>query len=143
MVMSQRYTKEVIPFVVNTSRSFPHSWLVTGCVTRLTRRVPLTSRTGAPEFIPIFGEVRVTRSLVLCVCFVDRCLSFWFFFLFAIVLFVLRFTDSDYLLWNLLFMEISHFYVFLLFFSLFSYKISKTDKVLKFITSDTHFSWKW
>ena len=24
----------------------------------------------------IFSEVRVTRSLVLCVCFVDRCLSF-------------------------------------------------------------------
>ena len=27
--------------VVNTSRSFPHSWLVNGFVTRLTRRVPL------------------------------------------------------------------------------------------------------
>ena len=25
---------------------------------------------------PNFSEVRVTRSLVLCVCFVDRCLSF-------------------------------------------------------------------
>ena len=25
---------------------------------------------------PIFSGVRVTRSLVLCVCFVDRCLSF-------------------------------------------------------------------
>ena len=24
----------------------------------------------------VFSEVRVTRSLVLCVCFVDRCLSF-------------------------------------------------------------------
>ena len=31
---------------------------------------------GAPEFIPVFSGVRVTRSLVLCVCFVDRCLSF-------------------------------------------------------------------
>jgi hypothetical protein len=27
---------------------------------------------------PVFSEVRVTRSLVLCVCFVDRCLSFFF-----------------------------------------------------------------
>ena len=25
---------------------------------------------------PVFSVVRVTRSLVLCVCFVDRCLSF-------------------------------------------------------------------
>jgi hypothetical protein len=25
---------------------------------------------------PIFSGVRVTRSLVLCVCFIDRCLSF-------------------------------------------------------------------
>jgi hypothetical protein len=31
---------------------------------------------GAPEFIPVFSGVRVTRSLVLCVGFVDRCLSF-------------------------------------------------------------------
>ena len=25
---------------------------------------------------PVFSGVRVTRSLALCVCFVDRCLSF-------------------------------------------------------------------
>jgi len=31
---------------------------------------------GAPELTPIFDGVRVTRSVVLCVCFVDRCLSF-------------------------------------------------------------------
>jgi len=29
---------------------------------------------------PVYSEVRVTRSLVLCVCFVDRCLSFCTFF---------------------------------------------------------------
>ena len=29
-----------------------------------------------PEFTPIVSGVRVTRSLVLYVCFVDRCLSF-------------------------------------------------------------------
>jgi hypothetical protein len=37
---------------------------------------------------PNFSGVRVTRSLVLCECFLDRCLSFY--------PFVLRFTDSDY-----------------------------------------------
>jgi hypothetical protein len=31
---------------------------------------------GEPEFTPGFSGVRVTRSLVLCVCFIDRCLSF-------------------------------------------------------------------
>ena len=31
---------------------------------------------GAPEFTPVLVGFRVTRSLVLCVCFVDRCLSF-------------------------------------------------------------------
>jgi hypothetical protein len=31
---------------------------------------------GTPEFTPVFSGVRVTRSLVLYVCFVDRCLSF-------------------------------------------------------------------
>jgi hypothetical protein len=31
---------------------------------------------GHPTSHPVFSGVRVTRSLVLCVCFVDRCLSF-------------------------------------------------------------------
>jgi hypothetical protein len=45
---------------------------------------------------PVFIGFRVTRSLVLYVCFVDRCLSFCT-FLFATVLSVLlRYTDSDY-----------------------------------------------
>ena len=30
----------------------------------------------ATDFTPVFSEVRVARSLVVCVCFVDRCLSF-------------------------------------------------------------------
>jgi hypothetical protein len=45
----------------------------------------------APEFTPAF--FRVTRSLVLYVCFVDRPFVL---FLLAIVLSVLRYTDSDY-----------------------------------------------
>jgi hypothetical protein len=64
----------------NSSRSFPHSRLITGFVTRLTRRVPLVKQEllTLPEHLsspPVFSEVRVTRSLVLYVCFVDRCLS--------------------------------------------------------------------
>jgi hypothetical protein len=60
---------------------FPHSWLTTGFVTRLTRRVPLVEQEllTIPEHLsspPIFSWIRVTRSLVLCACFVDRCLSF-------------------------------------------------------------------
>jgi hypothetical protein len=31
---------------------------------------------GTLEFIPVFSWTLVTRFLVLCVCFVDRCLSF-------------------------------------------------------------------
>jgi hypothetical protein len=67
--------------VVNTSRSFPHSWLITEFVARLTRRVPLVEQEllTLPEHMsspPVFSGVRVTRSLVLYVCFVDRCLSF-------------------------------------------------------------------
>jgi hypothetical protein len=34
--------------------------------------------TEALEFTPGFSGVHVTRSLVLCVCFVDRCLYFFF-----------------------------------------------------------------
>ena len=73
-----------VPLVVNTSRSFPCSWLITGFVTRLPRRVSLMEQglLTLPEHLsspPVFSGVRVTRSLVLCVCFVDRCLSFYTF----------------------------------------------------------------
>ena len=64
---------------------------IIGFVTRLTWWVPLVDqeRLALPKYLtslPEFSGVRVTRSLVLCVCFVDRCLS--------IVL--LLFTDSAY-----------------------------------------------
>ena len=71
---------EYVPLVVSTSRSFPRSWLITGYVTRLTRRVSLVEQElltlprhlGSP---PVSG-VRVTRSLFSYVCFADLCLSF-------------------------------------------------------------------
>jgi hypothetical protein len=50
---------------------------------------------GAPEFTPGFSGVRVTRSLVLCVCFVDRCWSFCT-FSFGHCIVLLRYMDSDY-----------------------------------------------
>ena len=77
------------PLVVNTSRSFPHAWLITGFVTRLTRRLPLVEQEllTLPEQLispPVFSGVRVIRSLVLYVCFVDRCLSFCTYYLYYI-----------------------------------------------------------
>jgi hypothetical protein len=45
---------------------------------------------------PVFSGVRVTRSLVLYVCFVDHCLPFCAFSFLAILFSVLRYTDSDY-----------------------------------------------
>ena len=69
-----------VPLVANASRSFPHAWLITGFVTRLTRRVLLVEQELLilPEHLSspaVFSGFRVTRSLVLYVCFVDRCLS--------------------------------------------------------------------
>jgi hypothetical protein len=74
-----------VPLVVGTSWFFPHSRLIAGFVTRLTRRVPLVKQEllTLPEYLsspPVFSAVRVTRSLVLYVCFVDRCLSFCTFY---------------------------------------------------------------
>jgi hypothetical protein len=70
-----------VPLVVNTSRYFSRSWLITGFVTRLTRRVSLVGQelNTLPEHLSsslVLSGVRVTRSLVLYVCFDDRCLSF-------------------------------------------------------------------
>jgi hypothetical protein len=70
-----------VPLVVNISRSFPHSWFITGFVTKLTRRVPLVEQelltiSEQMNSPPILSGVRVTLSLVWYVCFVDRCLSF-------------------------------------------------------------------
>ena len=70
-----------VSLVVSTSRSYPHSRLITGFVIRLTRPVPPVEQEllTLPEHLslsPISSRIRVTRSLVLWVCFVDRCLFF-------------------------------------------------------------------
>jgi hypothetical protein len=68
-------------FKIPWHRSFLHSWPITGFVIRLTWRVPLVEQEQLtfpehPSSVPDFSGVCVTRSLVLCVCFVDQCLSF-------------------------------------------------------------------
>ena len=45
----------------------------------------------------VFIGVRVTRSLFLCVFFIDRYLSFCTFFWAIVLSVLLRYTDSDYL----------------------------------------------
>jgi len=46
-------------------------------MTGVTSGAGIAYPSGAPAFTPGFSGVRVTRSLALCVCFVDHCLSFW------------------------------------------------------------------
>ena len=80
----QTYPTIYVP-LVNTSRSFPHSRIITGFVTRLTRRVPLVEQEllTLPDHLsspPVFSGVRVNQSLVLYVRFVDLCLSFCTYF---------------------------------------------------------------
>ena len=85
----------------------------------------------------VFNGVRATRSLILCVCFVDRCLSFCTWFFLAIVLSVLfRYIDSDYpfgifklFLWPLLFFD--------RFLMGFSVKLPRS--LILFCVSNTHF----
>ena len=74
-----------VPLVVNTSRSFSHSWLITGFVTRLIQLVPLVEQEllTLPEHLnspPVFSGVRVTRSLVLYVFCRSLFVLLYFFF---------------------------------------------------------------
>jgi hypothetical protein len=56
---------------------------------------------GAPEFTPCFYWGSCYAIFSYMSMFVDRCLFLNTFFLLAIVLSVLRYTDSDYPLWYL------------------------------------------
>ena len=70
-----------VPLVVSTSRSFPRSWLITGFVTRLTRRVSLVehelftlpAHLGSP---PVLVGFVMLDLYFWYVCFADLCLSF-------------------------------------------------------------------
>ena len=69
------------PRICSTCRKyFPilSSFMTYHRICRLTRRVPLVEQEllTLPEHLsspPVFSGVHITRSLVLCVCFVDRC----------------------------------------------------------------------
>ena len=77
----------------NPSRFFPHSWLITGIVTRLTRRVSLVEQ---ERFV--LPELGSCYSIFSFICMFYRSLFvLLYFFLLAIVLSVLRYTNSDYL----------------------------------------------
>ena len=76
---------KIVPTSLELITVYPSPFLIhyfiIGFVTRLTRRVTLVKQEllTLPEHLsssPVFSGVRVTRSLVLYVCFVDRCLSF-------------------------------------------------------------------
>ena len=87
--------------MVYTSWSFLQSWLITGFVTRLTRRVALVEQDllTLPEHLgspPVFSGVRVTQSLVLCVCYVYVFCPFVLFLLAIVLSVLLWYMDSDY-----------------------------------------------
>jgi hypothetical protein len=68
----------------NTSRSFPHSWLITRFVTRLTRRVSLVEQElpTLPEHLSslrFWWNSYYSIFSFIHVCFVDRFLSFCIF----------------------------------------------------------------
>ena len=93
-----------VPFVVITIRSIPLSWLVTGFVTRVTRRVPHVEQEllTLPEHMssyPVFSGVRVSRSLVLCVVFCKSLFVFLYFIfwpLYCLLFFDLRFLITPF-----------------------------------------------
>jgi hypothetical protein len=69
-------------FVNSYKISFPCSCLITGLITRVTRRVSLMKRevlslqensSSSPEFCWVY----FAQSFVSCICFVDNCLFFF------------------------------------------------------------------
>jgi hypothetical protein len=119
-------------FSNSSSGSFwVYPFLPLNIVIRLTRRVPLVEQEPLTlsehmSSPPVFSWVRVTRSLVLCVCFVHRCLSFSFFLLAIVLSVLLRFTDSDY-----------SFCIF----KLFLFTITLFLVLWALSTDKTHFQW--
>jgi hypothetical protein len=80
--------KTLIVLTDFTSLFFPHSWIITGFVTRLTRREPLVKQELptlpehlAPEFTPVFHGVHV-KPIFSFICMFCRllCVLLPFFF---------------------------------------------------------------
>jgi len=85
------------------------------CVTRLTRRVPLVEQElltlpEHPSSPPVFSEVRVTRSLVLCVCLFSRSL-FDFLYIFFWPLCFSSIYGLGLLLWYLQTLLLTYMYI--------------------------------
>jgi len=83
-----------VPLVVITTRSLPHSWLITGFVTKVTQRVPHVEQElpTPPEHLssrPFFSGNSVARSLVFYVMFLQIVVCPFVLFILAIVLPVL------------------------------------------------------
>jgi hypothetical protein len=72
-----------VPLVVNTSWPFPHSWLITGFVSKLTRRVSLVAQEllTLPKhlFSPQVGFVLLDLSFMCMFCrsFLSVCLFYF------------------------------------------------------------------
>jgi hypothetical protein len=72
-----------VPLVVNTSWPFPHSWLITGFVSKLTRRLSLVAKElpTLPKhlFSPLVGLVLLDLSFMCMFCrsFLSFYLLFW------------------------------------------------------------------
>jgi hypothetical protein len=85
-------------FVIITIRSFPHSWLVTGLVTRETRQVPLVEHRNLPEHpsLPLLlVEFVLLISLVFCVVFCWSLFVILSFFLSIVLSILSQFTVSE------------------------------------------------
>jgi hypothetical protein len=75
-----------VSFVIITTSSFPHSWLITGFVTKVTRMMPhveqeLLILPGHMNSPPVFS---VARSSVFFVMFCRCCLPFFFWSLYCL-----------------------------------------------------------
>jgi hypothetical protein len=73
ITISYHYLFMFDPFIVITIRSFPHSWLITGFITRVTWPVPLVEhdllthpeQVSYPPFFRCLSRVRVTHVVKL------------------------------------------------------------------------------
>jgi len=88
---------EYVALVVSYTWSFSHSWIITGFVTRDTRRVPLVEQElpTLPEHLrlpPFFIGICVVRSSIFCVMFCRSLFAFLSFFFWPLccLSFVLR-----------------------------------------------------
>ena len=94
-------TTDMFRLFVIAIRSFPHSYHITGFVTRVTRPVPLVEQElltlqehmSSPT---VFSEVRVARSSVFCVVFYVIACHFVLFFLVIVFSVLLRIKASGY-----------------------------------------------